>query len=960
MDPEAPPVVAVVVTADPGAWLEDALRGLADQDYPNLSVLIIDAGSTVDPTPRVAEVLPGAYVRRLDRPCGYAAAANEAITAVEGAAFFLMCHDDVCLDPDALRLLVEEAFRSNAGVVGPKLVAWEDPTRILQVGMSADKGGIPVPLAHPGELDQEQHDSVRDVFVAPGGATLIRVDLFNALGGFDPEMVLFGEDLDFCWRAQVAGARVLVAPAARARHLAASSSGMRPLQELPGVPPGPARQLVLRRRHELRAALKCYGRWHLLRVLPQLIAHSVAEVVVGIFTGHRDAARASASAWTWNLRRGKELRGRRRETATRRTLPDHEVRLLQAAGSARLAGLAEGLFARASAHVPHRGQEALSGAAVGEDRPWWPAAVWAGVALFLLIGSRTLINSGPVQVATTLRFGSLGHLFGAFTSSVTPLGLGQVSPAPLALAISGVISAVLGASPGLARTVMVVGTLPLGALGAYRLALPLASRRARLVAPVIYLALPLPYAAFTWGRWGDLVAFAAAPWLLGLLARAGRLAPYDSAPGPAWRRYLALGVVMALAGAFSPAIVPVVLLVGAGLVIGSLLSGQAGASLRSLGAAGAGAVVAWLLAFPWSVALVSPGAALEAVLGLGPATSRTAGVGALLGFEPAPGGTHWVGWALLAGMVVPLFFGREWRFGWGARLWSVGLVCWAVAWVSGRGWLGHWTFSPGVLLALAGAALTLSACMGVVAFERDLVGYGFGWRQVISVLGVIGVGLGILGALGHAGSGRWGAPSSDFDPVLSSLPGHTAASGFDELWVGDPRGVPGASYELAPGVGYAITSGGGLPTLASDWPPPDPGPARAVASALRLAESGRTGLVGRPLALLGIRYLFVPTTDAPGGPSLGPPPLLVQSLGEQLDLRPVAVDPSVLVFQNADWHSPDRPPAPAPAGAQRAAQLGLETLLWALAVLSLLLTRRVWRRSAPVPPEPVDAAGAEL
>ena len=57
----APPVVAVVVTSDPGPWLEPTLRALGRQDYPNFSVLVIDAGSVNDPTPRVAAVLPQAY-----------------------------------------------------------------------------------------------------------------------------------------------------------------------------------------------------------------------------------------------------------------------------------------------------------------------------------------------------------------------------------------------------------------------------------------------------------------------------------------------------------------------------------------------------------------------------------------------------------------------------------------------------------------------------------------------------------------------------------------------------------------------------------------------------------------------------------------------------------------------------------------------------------------------------------
>ncbi|HLI23731.1 MAG TPA: glycosyltransferase family A protein, partial [Acidimicrobiales bacterium] len=56
--PAAPPVVVVVVTTDPGDWFEECLASLAEQDYPNLSILVVDTASSVDPTPRVAKVLP--------------------------------------------------------------------------------------------------------------------------------------------------------------------------------------------------------------------------------------------------------------------------------------------------------------------------------------------------------------------------------------------------------------------------------------------------------------------------------------------------------------------------------------------------------------------------------------------------------------------------------------------------------------------------------------------------------------------------------------------------------------------------------------------------------------------------------------------------------------------------------------------------------------------------------------
>ena len=182
--PPAPAVVAVVVTCDPGPWFGETLASLAAQDYPNLAVLVIDSGSAKDPTEMVAQALPGAYVRRKVAKVGFGRAANDVLTVVEGASHYLFCHDDVVLAPDAVRLLVEEAFRSNSGITTPKYVEWEHPDRLVAVGATADKVGVVRELVEPGELDQQQHDVVREVLVAPSGATLVRADLFHALDGF--------------------------------------------------------------------------------------------------------------------------------------------------------------------------------------------------------------------------------------------------------------------------------------------------------------------------------------------------------------------------------------------------------------------------------------------------------------------------------------------------------------------------------------------------------------------------------------------------------------------------------------------------------------------------------------------------------------------------------------------------------------------------------------------------------
>ena len=76
-----------------------------------------------------------------------------------------------------------------------------------------------------GELDQGQHDGDRDVLAVSSAGMLVRRDIFDALGGFDPELPLFRDDLDLCWRAHRMGERVIVATGSQVHHREASRNG---------------------------------------------------------------------------------------------------------------------------------------------------------------------------------------------------------------------------------------------------------------------------------------------------------------------------------------------------------------------------------------------------------------------------------------------------------------------------------------------------------------------------------------------------------------------------------------------------------------------------------------------------------------------------------------------------------------------------------------------------------------
>ena len=94
----------------------------------------MDVCSDEDITKRVANSMPKAFVRRLEEDVNFAEAVNLSINSIEGATYVLVCHDDVVLGQNAITEMVEEAFLSNASIVGPKLLDADNHDRLLEVG----------------------------------------------------------------------------------------------------------------------------------------------------------------------------------------------------------------------------------------------------------------------------------------------------------------------------------------------------------------------------------------------------------------------------------------------------------------------------------------------------------------------------------------------------------------------------------------------------------------------------------------------------------------------------------------------------------------------------------------------------------------------------------------------------------------------------------------------------------
>ena len=546
---------------------------------------------------------------------------------------------------------------------------------------------------------------------------------------------------------------------------------------------------------------------------------------------------------------------------------------------------------------------------------------WCVVALVLIAGTRELILHNVPAVGDLPVFGdSPTALVRAWLSGYRDVGLGAVEPAPTGLGFIGLAGYLVLGSMGLLRMVLILGTLPVGLIGMWRLVKPVGSRRSRIVALVVYAAVPVPFNALAGGRWGGLVMYALSPWIISQLAATTRVAPWgplggEPGPGvrdrPLFQRMVAVGVLTALAALLSPAAIALVPLIALALVVGGLLAGQTAGALRMLYVGIGGAVVAFVLHLPWSRTFISSDWA--AIAGTSSAGGRPLGLGHIVRLQTGPLGSGVLGVMFLVAAALPLFIGRQWRVSWAVRGWAIALAGLAGVWVASRGWLPGEIPAPEMLLAPAAAGLALATAMGMAAFEVDLPDYHFGWRQILSLVAGVALVLGVVPVLGAVLDGRWETPRGDYNRTLAFLDKEAEAAPFRVLWLGDAGVLPVAGWHLdAPqiddlGRGSTLTyatSDNGTPNLEDRWAGSPSAATTRLADALQVAAAGGTSRLGGLLAPMGVRYVVVPLGPAPAPYTKEPsstPAATVDMLDGQLDLSTIDVNVGVVVYRNDAW-----------------------------------------------------------
>jgi GT2 family glycosyltransferase len=197
-----PRVSVVVCVYDGEETLDDCLTGLERLAYPDVELLVVDDGST-DRSAEIAARHACRLVRTENR--GLSCARNTGLAEATGEIVAYI-DADARPDPHWLHYLVE-TLRDGAfvGAGGPNLPCPGDGEFAACVGRSP--GG-------PTHVLLSDHEAEH----IPGCNMAFRKGALEAIGGFDPQFRVAGDDVDVCWRLQERGWKLGFAPSAVVWH----------------------------------------------------------------------------------------------------------------------------------------------------------------------------------------------------------------------------------------------------------------------------------------------------------------------------------------------------------------------------------------------------------------------------------------------------------------------------------------------------------------------------------------------------------------------------------------------------------------------------------------------------------------------------------------------------------------------------------------------------------------------
>lgn len=232
MESNLDPLVSIIILNYNGSkYLRKLLDSILSDTPPfRFEVIIIDNGSKDNSLEIIKEYYKNTKLKSICKliinktNLGFGKAMNQGLELARGQyVAFLNC--DLYVESGWLERVIEVFHQKpRVAIVQPLICDYDDPLRVQSAGLYCDW------VCNFKGADQKAQEN--QAILAPFGAAFIaKRDIFQRIGGFDPDFFLYGEEIDIGLRTWMAGFMVMLASKAKVFH---KGGGVTPKQVLRG------------------------------------------------------------------------------------------------------------------------------------------------------------------------------------------------------------------------------------------------------------------------------------------------------------------------------------------------------------------------------------------------------------------------------------------------------------------------------------------------------------------------------------------------------------------------------------------------------------------------------------------------------------------------------------------------------------------------------------------------------
>lgn len=224
-------VAVVILNWNTEGFLKEFLPSLVQSTskVEGAEVVVADNASTDGSMKVMAELFPHVKTISLDKNYGFTGGYNKAFKALydtEKPDYFVLINSDIEVTDGWLKPLTEWMdSHPECGACAPKLHSYQEREKFEYAGAAGgyiDRFGYPFcrgRVLKRLETDNGQYDCPEDVMWATGACLMVRSSVYNELGGLDERFFAHMEEIDLCWRMQLAGWKVTVVPDSLVYHV---------------------------------------------------------------------------------------------------------------------------------------------------------------------------------------------------------------------------------------------------------------------------------------------------------------------------------------------------------------------------------------------------------------------------------------------------------------------------------------------------------------------------------------------------------------------------------------------------------------------------------------------------------------------------------------------------------------------------------------------------------------------